>query len=645
MFDQFSQFKEGALRHLDEAAAFAHELRRDTIARQIEEGRRQLAESRYNIAIVGDMNRGKSTLLNTLLGRADDHLSPIQAKVCTSAIVHYLSREAQPEGRSEAKVFFDDGQLPKTIAVESLRDFITEERNPKNEKKVRTVDVFGEFPLLRNVVTLVDTPGRGAVQRHHEILVEQFMPFADAIIFLIASDLPITASEYEFLNQLGKQEKDRIFFVLTKRDEVEDKDIGEVRRYVRDQISKANLTCDHLFEVSARPVYEAVRDGLDPARIQELRRENGISELEESLEQFIIQNSSKNVTMLPRLKSLLEFVEGFYQAANSEIAGELGLLTEGGDQITEEIKHLKSSSKEMKHECERSLKKFETNWAKSVDGFCRKLEGRGDFISTRILDKMKRGGLLGSASGALKAARLVEGAVGTELQALLPDLDEKLSEHAQTLSDDIESDWGTHFRVRAQRDLVLPSISLLGLGGSGIAAAVGVSQVFAAVSAWTAVGGAAAAQGGAVAFWTSIVGGGTVSSATTIAIAATPPALIGVVATFAVAWVAKEIILAVQDGRVPELVSKSIEEMNAKIPQEMKRRSVEIAESFRSSIDEKIDSDMERLRVLEKSVRESDPKVRVQLEQREKTCRNLLTERQDLGHSMKLLLYSLPNDG
>ena len=254
MFDHFAQLKENALLHLNKAADFARRAGRKTIADQLDLGCRSLADSRYNIAVVGNMNRGKSTLLNVLLGRSDDHLAPIQAKVCTAAIVHYMSREAHPDGLSEARVYTDEapsGEYTDTpfeqVPIESLRDYITEERNPNNVKKVRSVDVYGDFPLLRNVVTLVDTPGRGAVQRNHEILLEQFMPMADAIIFLTMADCPIEASERAFLEELSQQEKKKIFYVLTKRDEVKDKDIKEVQKYVLQQIRATGLTCGHLF--------------------------------------------------------------------------------------------------------------------------------------------------------------------------------------------------------------------------------------------------------------------------------------------------------------------------------------------------------------------------------------------------------------
>ena len=247
---------------------------------------------------------------------------------------------------SEARVFFD-GREPQSVPVEMLREYITEDANPGNIKEVRSVDVYGDFPLLRNVVTLVDTPGRGATQRHHETLLEQFLPVADAIIFLISADLPIEASERAFLDQLSQQEKQRIFFVLTKRDEVSDKDIKEVRNWVMKNIRESGLSCDRLFEVSARPVFEAACAGKDGDELARLRRDCGVAELEK----YIIANSETNAALLPRIQSLLDYVSQFYFEATGQAEKDLMLLDGGAERTAGEVAQLQSEADALRASC------------------------------------------------------------------------------------------------------------------------------------------------------------------------------------------------------------------------------------------------------------------------------------------------------
>lgn len=651
MFDHFAQLKDNALRHLDKAAAFARSIKRDTIAQQIELGRRHFADSRYNIAIVGNMKRGKSTLLNTLLGRRDDHLSPIASKVCTAAIVHYLSREAHPENLSEALVFFD-GRDPQGVPVEMLREYITEDANPGNIKEVRSVDVYGDFPLLRNVVTLVDTPGRGATQRHHETLLEQFLPVADAIIFLISADLPIEASERAFLDQLSQQEKQRIFFVLTKRDEVSDKDIKEVRNWVMKNIRESGLPCDRLFEVSAKPVFEAVCAGKDGDELALLRRNSGVAELESELESFIITTSGKNAVMLPRLRALLDYAGQFYSSATADAETCLTFVEGDKEKAASEIAQLQSKVEVLRKDSDKSLEKFKKAWSKSVAVFHRKFEARATPISDRLLDQMSRGGLVGAAASVFKIRQLVGSALRTEIDALLPELDQQLSGHVENLKEDILSDWETYQGTNVKNELLLPAAALLGLGGVGMVLANGLSQTFSVLQAWTAVAGATttvsttvASQGAIPALWAWLWGtGGATATATTAAstalqtaIAATTPAIIAVAGFFATNWIAGHVIRAIQENRLPELVRKTIEEMAASIAAKLEERRAEIEAIYRDGIEEQITVTQKRLESLQKTTLEKDPSAKELLAKQISDGRSLIQEQRDLAHSLKLL--------
>ncbi|MCA9136876.1 MAG: dynamin family protein [Planctomycetales bacterium] len=139
MFDDFAKLRREALAHADQFRQYASEGGMETLAKRIEEFQHTLGQTRYNIAVVGNMKRGKSTLLNALLGRTNDDVSPIDEKVCTAGIVQYIDT-----GDSDAKergiVFFEDRPDGDEISLRQVRDYVTEERNPENRKKVRQVE-------------------------------------------------------------------------------------------------------------------------------------------------------------------------------------------------------------------------------------------------------------------------------------------------------------------------------------------------------------------------------------------------------------------------------------------------------------------------------------------------------------------------
>jgi len=637
MFDQFAVLKENALRHLAAAADFARRVHRPQVAQQLEEGARHLAANRYNIALIGNMNRGKSTLLNTLLGRSDDNLSPVAAKVCTAAIIQYLSREAHPDKVAEAQVFLEGQPEPLRVPVEAVREYITEEHNPGNEKAVRSVNVFGDFPLLHNVVTLVDTPGRGAVQRHHEVLLDEFLPMADAIIFLIAGDLPIEASERSFLEQLRDAERERIFFVLTKLDEVAARDLPAVREWVHKQIKESGLHCDRLFEVSARGLFEARRTGQDADEIARLHRESGVAELEAELERFIIAKSEKNSALLPRLRALLDEVGNLSNAVASDAESDLAAFVDDTGKIEQELKDLEGRAKELRRTRDKATEKFRRAWARVVSKFCRDFESRATAAADRILEKINKGGLIGTALGSFKIKRLIEDALRREVSVLLPTLDEQLAAAAESLKAEIDTGWETYQRSRAPTGLVTPTASLLGLGGVATAGAGALSSVGAAVAAWADFASKTNAQGALQALWCALKGGGAVNTAATAAMTATVHAAGGIVITFAASWIAQKIIVAVQENRVPELVNSALKTMNAELEKKLVERSQEIIGIYHDLVEEEIAITEERLRDLQQSIASRDPQARPALEARRDEAKQLFAAQRDLAHSLRLL--------
>jgi small GTP-binding protein len=651
MFDHHAQLKAKALDHLRKSSELARTLNLNLIADQIELGRRRLEDCRYNIAIMGDIKRGKSTLLNTLLGRRDDFLSPVQAKVCTSGIIHYLSKEAHPDGKSEARVFLEGmPDSPQVIGIEELRLYITEDGNPGNSKGVRSVDVYGDFPLLRNVVTLVDTPGRGAVHRHHETLVEQFLPMADAIIFLISADLPVTASEAEFLAELSRREKDKLIFVLTKKDEVNEKDLPEVRSYVKQQIRDAGLTCSKLFEVSAKSVFEALCLDEDEERINELRRTSGIAEFEAHLEQFILKNSERTADLLPRLRDLLAIVDRIFVEDLRRIESEKTLVSSGIAEIEAEQNHLTQESDELSKAAEASLRKFQTAWNNTIRVFQSRLQSRSSSVADRILEKIQRGSTLSVISASFKMKQLVQRSLSNELEAILPELEQKLTEHVTRLSEDLERDWVSCRRTKLPFEIALPTASLVGLGGSALALGSVFTQASAAMAAWgtaaelTTVAGGSWGLGPTIASWLGfggkIAAGKAGTAAVATAIGATVPVVVAAATFLGVVWIAKHAAKATQENRVPALVEETLARMAESIGEQLTKQGHALAATYRESVQEQVNAIKDRLATLREAAEKDDPDFTARLATQEKTIRHLLERNREITLGANLLTTS-----
>ena len=177
---------------------------------------KDLENQRYNITIIGSLKRGKSTLLNTLMERHDDFISPISSNVCTSSIIKYMDKNmaSSKTGNESAIVYFnanEEGNVPPalTIPFQQLKNYITEDQNPENRKHVRSVEVYGDFPEWSKAVTIVDSPGQNSVFCHHDVLLSDFLPYTDAIIFLVAADIPLDGGDIASSRNYQKKKKER----------------------------------------------------------------------------------------------------------------------------------------------------------------------------------------------------------------------------------------------------------------------------------------------------------------------------------------------------------------------------------------------------------------------------------------------------
>ena len=177
---------------------------------------------RFVIAIAGSAKRGKSTLINGMLGRTDDTLAPV-GKFPATNVVSIFSRA----DTMSVQVRFQNGTT-QAISEGEIREYACEDRNPNNGKNVDRIEVVGPFVGLERGVCLVDLPGTdNAFAEQHAKILFQFLPSADAIIFLATAEEPINAAEQQLLRRIQGHELRKLFFVVNKIDLVRSGDLDE----------------------------------------------------------------------------------------------------------------------------------------------------------------------------------------------------------------------------------------------------------------------------------------------------------------------------------------------------------------------------------------------------------------------------------
>lgn len=245
--------------------------------------KKRLEEQRFHLAILGQFKRGKSTLLNALLGEV---VLPVSV-IPLTAIPTFV----RPGDQRYARVVFNGGDSVEESKADTAEDlhlflqqYVTEEANPENCLNVNYVEVFHPASILRAGVVLIDTPGIGSTHRHNTEATLNFIPQCDAALFVLSPDPPITEVETQFLKEV-QERIGRIFFVLNKADYLGQSDREKVLKFLHSTLlEQAGSAADvSILPVSARLGLEARQQGSDSDWVS-----SGMRDVETLLLNFLV---------------------------------------------------------------------------------------------------------------------------------------------------------------------------------------------------------------------------------------------------------------------------------------------------------------------------------------------------------------------
>jgi len=157
--------------------------------------RAKLEAGVFSLVVAGQFKRGKTTFINALLG---ENLLPTAVIPLTSIVTVISFGEDL-----KIEAVFQDGRR-QAIGPDELPLYVTERLNPKNEKLVDRVEIEHPSPYLEGGVRIVDTPGIASIHEHNTRTTYDYLPQADAAVFLLSVDPPITQAELHFLRDVAK---------------------------------------------------------------------------------------------------------------------------------------------------------------------------------------------------------------------------------------------------------------------------------------------------------------------------------------------------------------------------------------------------------------------------------------------------------
>jgi len=176
-------------------------------------------EDPFLFVVAGEVNAGKSTLLNALFGE----------DFCSTDVIPTTDRIA----------FFKYGKEPHEF------DFSEE-----------IIEIFRPNEFLRDF-NIVDTPGTNSIESHHQRITEQFLPMADLVLFVFSVTNPWGASTWDFLDRIHHQWKKKIVFVLQQCDLRTEEEVAAILEHLQKTAHHRFNQHFPTFAVSAKQAYLA----------------------------------------------------------------------------------------------------------------------------------------------------------------------------------------------------------------------------------------------------------------------------------------------------------------------------------------------------------------------------------------------------
>ncbi|MFN3395402.1 MAG: dynamin family protein [Thermodesulfovibrionales bacterium] len=282
-----------------------------------EELREKIEKNTFNLVVVGQFKRGKTSLINALLG-AD--ILPVAVVPLTSIVTIMTYGEAL-----RIRVYFNDGRVTE-IKPESLSEYVTEKGNPKNIKDVSEVIITYPSSYLKDGVRLIDTPGVGSIYQHNTDVAYQYLPKSDAAMFLLSVDQPMSKAELDFLRDV-KEYSNKIFFLLNKADYLNEKDLQESIEFSKGVLRDAMGMDVRIFPISARLALEAMT-----LNSEEMLQKSRLPEFSEVLNRFLMEEKRK-ILILSVTNNLLRIIS----QARFELELELKSLTAPLDELKTKV--------------------------------------------------------------------------------------------------------------------------------------------------------------------------------------------------------------------------------------------------------------------------------------------------------------------
>lgn len=179
----------------------------------------RIERHRFTIAVVGEFKRGKSTLVNALLGEEVLPADVLPATATLNRVTYDLRPHVRIEYRDDRQV----GMRSEEIPLHELANYVTKLTTDAQQRAARIKQAVIHYNnrFLHRNVDMIDTPGLNDDEVMTAVTLE-VLPHTDAAIMVLMPEAPFSGYEGDFLNKLLLSDLGRVIFVVNAIDRIED---------------------------------------------------------------------------------------------------------------------------------------------------------------------------------------------------------------------------------------------------------------------------------------------------------------------------------------------------------------------------------------------------------------------------------------
>lgn len=272
----------------------------------------------FSVGIMGEFKRGKSTVINALLG---EEIAPADV-VPASATLNRITYGMKPR----ATVLYKDGHHEE-VPVNKIADYVTKITEDSAATAELVDQAVIEYPcqFCQNNVEIIDTPGLNDDDRMDAIS-EAIIPRLDAVVLVLSADSPFSKSEAEFVrNKLMTSDVTRLIVLVNRIDVIYgEENRARILKSIRAKIVKEILERTEAIHGADSKLYQDTKDKLSDIKLyplsaiqaligrkenrQELVQQSGILEFEERLRKLLTQE--RGILEIARASGLITTLLG-----------------------------------------------------------------------------------------------------------------------------------------------------------------------------------------------------------------------------------------------------------------------------------------------------------------------------------------------